>query len=206
MTIFILLGIGFVFLILTSIIIALDNRKRKKQKKMIPFHLRVLGIVFTVISITCFVLFIKYATNFQGTECGDRKILLRTTMDLSEITLPNGNATLDQNLNQIYPTVISEINAGNSDTKLKYVDALLNQKKISLSEIHEVKFSSDLTKNQVQIVEYLVTCKSGYFTKPEIYYYIIFGEDLQKELTEKRDKKKKEKSNKTVKNSKKKTN
>lgn len=182
MTIFILLGIGIIFLILTSIIIAMDNKKRKKEKKMLSFHWRVLGIGFTVISITCFVLFVKYTTNFQGSEYGDRKILLRTTMDLGDITLPSKDSTLDQTLDQNYKQVISKIQAGNSNSTLKYVDALLNKKQISFSEIHEVKYSSDLTKNQVQIVEYLVICKSGYFTKPEIYYYIIFGEELQEEL------------------------
>lgn len=203
MTIFILLGIGFIFLILTSIIIAMDNKKRKKEKKMIPFHWRVLGIGFTVISVTCFVLFIKYITNFQGMECGDRKILLRTTMDLSDITLPSKDSTLDQTLDQNYQKVISEIESGNSSATLKYVDALLNKKQLSFSQIHEVKYSSDLTKNQVQIVEYLVICKSGYFTKPEIYYYIIFGEELQQELTKQTedDKKTKKKNNsKKVKN------
>lgn len=182
MTIFILLGIGIIFFIFTSIIIAMDNKKRKKEKKMLSFHWRVLGIGFTVISITCFVLFVKYTTNFQGSEYGDRKILLRTTMNLTDITLPRENSTLDQTLDQNYEKVISKIQAGNSNSTLKYVDALLNKKQISFSEIHEVKYSSDLTKNQVQIVEYLVICKSGYFTKPEIYYYIIFGEELQEEL------------------------
>lgn len=202
MTIFILLGIGLLFLILTSIIITIDNKKRKNQKKMISFHWRVLGIVFTVISITCFVLFIKYVTNFQGSEYGDRKILLRTTMNLSDISLPSKNATLDQTLDQTYPEVISQIEAGDSNTTLKYVDALLTKKQISLSQIHEVKYSSDLTKNQVQIVEYLVICKSGYFTKPEIYYYIIFGEKLQKELEDKQNNNSKSES-KNKKNSKK---
>jgi len=126
--------------------------------------------------------FVKYTTNFQGSEYGDRKILLRTTMNLTDITLPSEDSTLDQTLDQSYEEVISKIEAGNSNTTLKYVDALLNKKQISFSEIHEVKYSSDLTKNQVQIVEYLVICKSGYFTKPEIYYYIIFGEELQEEL------------------------
>lgn len=185
MTIFILLGIGFFFLILTSIIIAIDNKKRKQKKKIIAFHWRALGIVFTIISVICFVFFIKYVTNFQGNEYGDRKILLRTTMNLSDISLPSKDATLEQTLDATYPEIISRIGTGNSNTTLKYVDALLNQKQISLSQIHEVKYSSDLAKNQVQIVEYLVVCKSGYFTKPEIYYYIIFGEELQEEMTDK---------------------
>ncbi len=195
MTIFILLGIGFIFLILTSIIIAIDNKKRKWNKKMLPFRWRVLGIVFTIISITCFALFVKYVTNFEGNEYGDRKILLRTTMTLSDITLPREDAKLEKTLAQTYEEIIPEIETGKSNTTLKYVDALLSKKQISLSQIHEVKYSSDLTKNQVQIVEYLVVCKSGHFTKPEIYYYIIFGEELQNELTSKTKDKTKETKN-----------
>ena len=35
---------------------------------------------------------------FEGVEYGDRKILLRTTMELTDITIPSNNATLDLSL------------------------------------------------------------------------------------------------------------
>ena len=97
MTIFVLLIIGLVFLLLTGIIIACDNRKRKFKKKTLRLRWRVLGILFTIIAFVSLGQFVHYTLNFDGEEYGDRKILLRTTMNLSEVNIPSGNATLTSN-------------------------------------------------------------------------------------------------------------
>lgn len=181
MTIFILLIIGLVFLLLTGIIIACDNRKRKYKKKTLRLRWRVLGIVYTIIAFVSLGQFVHYTVNFDGEEYGERKILLRTTLNLSEINIPSGNATLDETLDKQYVEIIKKINNKDEEQKIEYVDALMSKKRIPLKRIHEVKYSKDLTANQVQMVEYLVISKDGYFTMPEVYYYIIFGEELREQ-------------------------
>ena len=198
MTIYILLIIGLVFLLLTGIIIACDNRKRKYKKKTLRLRWRVLGIVFTIISFVSLGQFVHYTVNFNGEEYGDRKILLRTTLNLSEVSIPSGDATLDKTLDKVYEDIIQKINAKDEEQKIEYVDALMSKKTIPLEKIHEVKYSEDLTANQVQMVEYLVISKDGHFTMPEVYYYIIFGEELleKQEKDKKKDNKKKKESTK----------
>lgn len=200
MTIFSLLAGGMLFLILTGIIIAIDNHRRKYKKKILALHWRIIGIVTTVLAFVCLTQFTGKILNFKGTECGDRKILLRSTTKLAEVKIPSKNATLDATLEEEYEHVLEGIAEGSKEIKLEYVDALLNKKHLALEEIREVKYSKDLTAKQVQFVEYLVMEKDGYFTKPGIHYYIIFGQDL---LEEKEKEKKKEESKKT--NKKKKT-
>lgn len=194
MTIFILLGIGVVFLFLTSILIGIDNRRRKYKKKMLSLHWRIVGIIFASIAFVNFMLFAKYCFNFNGEECGTRKILLRSTMELSDITLASDNAKIEDTLDKCYEDVIRMIEEKNSEQRIRFVDTLLNKKEVTLNQFHEVKYSKDLTAKQVQVVEYLVTIKKGSFTKPDIYYYIIFGEDLQ-ENAKKNNKNKKNEEN-----------
>ena len=173
MTIFILLIIGLVFLLLTGIIIACDNRKRKYKKKTLRLRWRVLGIVFTIIAFVSLGQFVHYTVNFDGEEYGERKILLRTTLDLSEVSIPSGDATLDKALDENYEEIIQKINAKEEKQTIEYIDALMSKKRIPLKKIHEVKYSEDLTANQVQMVEYLVISKDGHFTMPEVYYYFF---------------------------------
>ncbi|MBD5087212.1 MAG: hypothetical protein HDT30_00130 [Clostridiales bacterium] len=189
MTIFSLLAGGLFFLLLTGIIIAFDNRRRKYKKKILALHWRIIGIICTVLSLVCFTQFIGRMLNFKGEECGDRKILLRSTTKLTEVKIPSKNATLDVTLEEEYEKVLEGIGNGSREIELEYVDALLNKKHLLLEEIREVKYSTDLTAKQVQIVEYLVMEKDGYFTKPGIHYYIIFGQDLLKEKEEAKKKK-----------------
>ena len=193
MTIFSLLAGGIFFLIITGIIIAFDNRRRRYKKKILALHWRIIGIICTVLSLVCFTQFTGRMLNFQGEECGDRKILLRSTTKLTDVKITNKNATLNTNLEEEYEQVLEGIEKGSKEIELEYVDALLNKKRLVLEEIREVKYSTDLTAKQVQIVEYLVMEKDGYFTKPGIHYYIIFGQDL---LEEKEKAKKKEESEK----------
>lgn len=204
MTIFVLLIIGLVFLLLTGIIIACDNRRRKYKKKTLRLHWRVLGILFTIITFVSLGRFVYYVINFDGEECSDRKILLRTTLDLTEVTIPSGDATLDKTLKNNYEETIQKIDAKDEEQKIEYVDALMSKKKIPLKKIHEVKYSKDLTANQVQMVEYLVISKDGQFTMPEVYYYIIFGEELLEKQEEAKGKNSKTKKENTKKNSSKK--
>lgn len=205
MTIFILLIIGLVFLLLTGIIIACDNRKRKYKKKTLRLRWRVLGIVFTIIAFVSLGQFVHYTVNFDGEEYGERKILLRTTLDLSEVSIPSGDATLDKTLDENYEEIIQKINAKEEKQTIEYIDALMSKKRIPLKKIHEVKYSEDLTANQVQMVEYLVISKDGHFTMPEVYYYIIFGEELLEKQEEAKKKDSKTKKESTKKNSKEKT-
>lgn len=205
MTIFILLIIGLVFLLLTGIIIACDNRKRKYKKKTLRLRWRVLGIVFTIIAFVSLGQFAHYTVNFDGEEYGERKILLRTTLDLSEVSIPSGDATLDKALDENYEEIIQKINAKEEKQTIEYIDALMSKKRIPLKKIHEVKYSEDLTANQVQMVEYLVISKDGHFTMPEVYYYIIFGEELLEKQEEAKKKDSKTKKESTKKNSKEKT-
>lgn len=191
MTIFILLIVGLIFLFLTGILIACDNRKRKYKKKVLRLHWRVLGIVFTFIAMFSLIKFTSYMIHFDGEECGDRKVLLRTTMELSDVKVPSKDAKLDITLQEDCEEIIKQLEEGNTEKELEYVDALLNKKRIPFSKIHEVKYSKDLTAKQVQMVEYLVSCKDGFFTRPEVYYYIIFGEDLPKEIEKKKEELKK---------------
>ena len=179
MTIFILLGISILFFVITGILIAIDNYKRKNKKKILPFHFRVIGILCTCFALIFLSVFVKSCISFHGVECGERKILLRTTMDRDEITLASADTKLERTLNKKTRAVIADIEQGNSKQSLRYTDALLNKKILPLQSIHEVKYSKDLSKNRVQIVEYLVNTKSGAFTKPGIYYYIIFSQELK---------------------------
>ncbi|MCR4803840.1 MAG: hypothetical protein K5895_12750 [Lachnospiraceae bacterium] len=203
MTIFVLLIIGLVFLFVTGVIIAIDNRRRKYKKKTIHKSLKITGILCTLISLITFGLFFKYMVRFNGVECGKRTILLRSTMLSSEVRIPSGNAKLDKTLEKKYKSVIKDIESQNKDTKIEYVDALLNKQCLSAVDIHEIKYSSDLSEKQVQIVEYLVNTKDGMFTKPGIYYYIIFSDKLatdknvdttKEEVKEKKSKNQKEES------------
>lgn len=205
MTIFLLLAGGLFFLLLTGIIIAFDNRRRKYKKKILALHWRIIGIICTVLFLVCFTQFIGRILNFKGEECGDRKILLRSTTKLTEVKIPSKNATLDATLEEEYEKVLEGIEKGSKEIELEYVDALLNKKHLLLEEIREVKYSKDLTAKQVQIVEYLVMEKDGYFTKPGIHYYIIFGQDLleEKEEAKKKEAKKKKSSKKKTTKSKK---
>ena len=187
MTIFILLGIGFVFLFLTSILIGIDNRKRKYREKMLSFHWRIVGIIFAIIAFVNFMLFAKYSFNFNGQECGTRKILLRSTMELTDLTLASDDAKLEATLDKCYEDVIHMIEEKDSKQTLRFVDTLLNKKEVTLDQFQEVKYSEDLSAKQVQVVEYLVNVKSGSFTKPGVYYYIIFGEDLKDNNKNKED-------------------
>lgn len=189
MTIFVLLILGLVFLFLTGIIIACDNRKRKYKKKTLRLHWRILGIVFTVIAVVSLGQFVRYVVHFDGEEYGDRKVLLRSTMTLSDVKIPSGDAKLDQTLADSYKEIIEQINSSNSEQKIEYVDALLSKRQIPLEKIHEVKYSEDLSAKQVQIVEYLVVSKDGYFTMPEVYYYIIFSQELLPKEEDSKDKK-----------------
>lgn len=198
MTIFSLLAGGMIFLLLTGIIISFDNRRRKYKKKMLAFHWRVIGILCTVLSMVCFIQFAGRMIHFDGEEYGDRKILLRSTTKLSEVKIPSGNASLDANLEERYEEVLEGIEKGSKEMELEYADALLKKKRLALGEIREVKYSEDLTAKQVQLVEYLVMEKDGYFTKPGIHYYIILGQDLLEEKEE--EKKKEESKKKTTKN------
>lgn len=182
MTIFILLGIGLLFLIITSILIAIDNRRRKLRKKKLKFVWRVVGVLCTIISLTSLIQFTKYVVSFEGVEYGDRKILLRTTMELTDITIPSNNATLDLSLADVINSKKEEQEKQKKECQeIVYVDALLNKKRIPVEDIHEIKYSEDLTSKQVQVVEYLVIMKDGNFTMPGVYYYIIFGEELNPE-------------------------
>lgn len=187
MTIFVLLAIGLVFLLLTGIIIACDNRRRRYKKKTLRLRWRVLGIVFTIIAVVSLEQFVHYVAHFDGQEYGERKILLRTTLNLSDVVIPSGNATLDKTLEEEYQDIIQKINKKDAEEKLEYVDALMSKKKIPLKKIHEVKYSEDLTAKQVQMVEYLVISKDGHFTMPEVYYYIIFGQELLEKEEEKKN-------------------
>lgn len=201
MTIFLLLAGGVFFLILTGIIIAIDNHRRKYKKKVLALHWRILGIIFTILTFVCFTQFTSKILNFQGEECGDRKVLLRSTTKLTEVRIPSENAKLDATLEEEYEQILEGIEKGSEEIKLEYVDALLNKKYLPLEEIREVKYSKDLTAKQVQFVEYLVMEKDGYFTKPGIHYYIIFGQEL---LEEKEKEKKKEEARKKKEEAKKK--
>ncbi|MBQ3601498.1 MAG: hypothetical protein II992_09920 [Lachnospiraceae bacterium] len=198
MKIFIPLGIGILFLFLTGIIIAIDNRIRRNRRKKIPLVWKIIGIAFLIISIANFVYFSNLMSTFDGEEYGDRKTILRSTMLLSDVTIPSGDASLDKNLQEAYEEVLKGLEEGNTDISISYVDALLNKKQISLDHIHEVKYSEDLNANQVQIVEYFVVEKDGYFTRPGIYYYITFGQELlekqedEKKVSSKKNKNKKE--------------
>ena len=194
MTIFILPIIGLVCLVITGVIIAVDNRKRKYRKKKLTMPWKLTGIFFTVISFTCFIMFAKYTFHFQGEECGERKILLRSTMQLTDVRLPSGNPTLDATLADGYGKVVKAAGGKTEKEEIVYIDALLNKKRVPLSEIHEIKYSDDLSEKQVQIVEYLVNTKDGRFTKPGIFYYLIFSTDLgaDKQATDENVKDKKE--------------
>ncbi|MCI8407982.1 MAG: hypothetical protein HFJ09_01755 [Lachnospiraceae bacterium] len=196
MTIFLLLAGGMLFLVLTGIIIAIDNHKRKYKKKILAFHWRIIGIVTTVLAFVCLTQFTGKILNFEGTECGDRKILLRTTTRLADVKIPSKNATLDTTLEEGYEQILEGIEKGSREIKLEYVDALLNKKHLVLEEIREVKYSKDLTAKQVQFVEYLVIEKDGHFTKPGIHYYIIFGQDLLEEKEKEKEESKKKTDNK----------
>ena len=90
MTIYILLAIGLFFLLFTGVLIAIDNRKRRFRKKMLPFCWRAIGIITTLLAVLCFVIFFQKFYSFQGTECSSRKIILRSTMTVSytHLTLP----------------------------------------------------------------------------------------------------------------------
>ena len=180
MNIFVLLGIGCIFLLITGILIAVDNKKRKVKKKMLPIYWRVIGIFTTIGFIVCFVLFVRYGLFMEGVECGDRKILLRSTMMMTDISLPSDDAKLNETLQKHYRDVIQMIEEGEHSETISYIDALLNKKEIALSSIHEVKYSEDLSRKQVQIVEYLVNTKVGNYTKPSVFYYIIFSDKLNK--------------------------
>ena len=59
MTIFILLGLGLLFLLVTGIIILFDNRRRKYKKKMLPLRWRAVGIVSAILAFSCLCLFGK---------------------------------------------------------------------------------------------------------------------------------------------------
>lgn len=205
MTIFVLLILGLVFLFLTGIIIACDNRKRKYKKKTLRLRWRILGIVFTIIAVVSLGQFVRYVVHFDGEEYGDRKVLLRSTMTLSDVKIPSGDAKLDQTLADDYEEIIEQINSKNSEQKIEYVDALLSKRQIALEKIHEVKYSEDLSAKQVQIVEYLVVSKDGYFTMPEVYYYIIFGQELLPKEEDSKDKKSDTTAKKSTKKDKKKS-
>lgn len=184
MNIFFLLGIGCIFLLITGILIAIDNKKRKIKKKMLPIYWRVVGIGTTIGAVVCFVLFVRYGLFMEGVECGDRKILLRSTMMMTDISIPSEDAKLNETMQKNYRTVIQMIEEGNHSETISYIDALLNKKEIPLSSIHEVKYSEDLSKKQVQIVEYLVNTKVGSYRKPSVFYYIIFSDKLKKSDTD----------------------
>lgn len=210
MTIFSLLVAGIVFLLLTGIIIAIDNRRRKYKKKMLALHWRIIGIVLTILTLVSFSQFVGRVLNFKGEECGDRKVLLRSTTKLAEVKIPSDDATLDMDISEKYDEVLTGIGEASNEIELEFVDALLNKKRLPLSEIHEVKYSEDLSLKQIQFVEYLVMEKDGYFTKPGIHYYIIFSKDYQeqkikeKEAAKKKaEKEKKKKQNKDKKKNKK---
>lgn len=205
MTIFSLLAGGMIFLVLTGIIIAFDNRKRKYKKKTLAFHWRIIGIICTVVSLVFFLQFAGRMRNFDGEEAGDRKLLLRSTTKLTEVTVNTTASKEDITLEKGYEQVVEGITEKTKDIELVYVDALLNKKHLKLDEIREIKYSEDLTAKQVQLVEYLVVEKDGYFTKPGIHYYIIFGQDLLEEK-EKAAKKAVAKKSKTSKTTSKKTN
>lgn len=179
MTIYILLAIGLFFLLFTGVLIAIDNRKRRFRKKMLPLCWRAIGIITTLLAVLCFVIFFQKFYSFQGTECSSRKIILRSTMNVSDVSIPTKDAKLNKNLENAFEEIVTAYNSGDKNHKIKYVDALLNNKTISLEDIHEIKYSNDLSKKQVQIVEYLVDTKDGFFTKPGIYYYIIFSEAMK---------------------------
>ncbi len=192
MTIYILLAISLFFLLFTGVLIAIDNRKRKFRQKMLPFCWRAIGIMTTLLAILCFVIFFRKFYSFQGTECSSRKIILRSTMNVSDVYIPTEDAKLNKNLENAFEEIVKAYDSGDRNHKIKYVDALLNNKTISLADIHEIKYSDDLSKKQVQIVEYLVDTKDGFFTKPGIYYYIIFSKAMKTdEKTVTKDKTKK---------------
>ena len=99
---------------------------------------------------------------------------------MTDISLPSDDAKLNETLQKHYRDVIQMIEEGEHSETISYIDALLNKKEIALSSIHEVKYSEDLSRNQVQIVEYLVNTKVGNYTKPSVFYYIIFSDKLKK--------------------------
>lgn len=196
MIIFSLLAIGMVFLLFTGIIIAIDNHRRKYKKKMLALHWRIIGIICTTLSLVSFAQFAGRMIHFEGEECGDRKILLRSTTKLTEVKIPSDDAKLDVTLEEGYDQVMEGISEGSKEIKLEFVDALLNKKHLPLDEIRQVKYSTDLTAKQVQFVEYLVMEKDGYFTKPGIHYYVVFGQDLldEKEKAKKQEEAKRKKA------------
>lgn len=185
MSIYILLVIGLFFLIFTGVLIAIDNRKRKYKHKMLPFNWKIIGIITTFLAIISISIFFKEFNFFHGTECSNRKIILRSTMNLSDVYMQTEDAKLDNLLEKNLKEIINNDVLGNKNIKIKYVDALLNKKVISFADIHEIKYSDDLSRKQIQVVEYLVNTKDGFFTKPGIYYYIIFSSSLKEGKTEK---------------------
>lgn len=178
MTIFILLIVGFFFLFVTGILIAIDNRKRKYKKKILPLPFRIAGLGCTLIAVICFVWFAHEMIHFEGEESGKRVIMLRSTMQLTDVEIPSNDAKLNKTMKQKYKDIVKAVGDKKSDLNIEYVDALLNKKKLNMTEIHEIKYSDELDKKQIQIVEYLVNMKDGIFTRPGIYYYLILSDKL----------------------------